>query len=50
MRALASSAEMKTALDGLKTEHLSRINQPRVRHLTDGALPTPAPSPQKHHK
>src|SRR5271167_4253623 len=49
MRALASSAEMKRALDAVKIEHLSHINQPRVRHLTDGALPTATPTPRKHH-
>ena len=48
MRALASSTEMKTALDTLKTQHLTHINQPRVRHLTDGALPTP--TPEARHK
>jgi hypothetical protein len=48
MRALASSTEMKTALDALKTQHLSQINQPRVRHWTDGALPTP--TPEARHK
>src|ERR1700720_4484949 len=36
MRTLASSTQMKTALDTLKSQHLSQINQPRVRHLTDG--------------
>jgi hypothetical protein len=50
MRALASSTEMKTALDAVKTEHLSHINQPRVRHLSDGSLPTPTPTPHKHKK
>jgi hypothetical protein len=48
MRMLASSTEMKTALDALKTEHLSHINQPRVRHWTDSALPTP--TPERTHK
>ncbi|HXX42330.1 MAG TPA: hypothetical protein VEI58_08690 [Chthoniobacterales bacterium] len=48
MRALASSDEMKRALDALKQEHLRYINQPRVRHETDGALPTPVPTP--HHR
>jgi hypothetical protein len=48
MRALASSTEMKTALDRVKAEHLSQINQPRVRHLTDEALPTP--TPERRHK
>jgi hypothetical protein len=48
MRALALSNEMKTALDTLKAEHLSHINQPRVRHWTDEALPTP--TPERRHK
>jgi hypothetical protein len=47
MRALASSPALKAALDGLKTAHMSYINQPRVRHETDGALPTP--TPQRRH-
>jgi hypothetical protein len=50
MRALASSAEMKTALDALKSEHLSYINQPRVRHWSDESLPTPTPEPRHKHK
>jgi hypothetical protein len=50
MRALASSSEMKNALDAQKTEHLSHINQPRVRPSTDEALPTPTPSRRKRHK
>jgi hypothetical protein len=55
MSALASSAEMKLALESLKTSHLNKINQPRVRHETDGGLPTPTPSPgsaskRKHKK
>ena len=50
MRAMASSSEMKKALDALKTEHLSHINQPRVRHETDEALPTPTPAHRKQHK
>ena len=44
MRSMASSAEMKAALDQLKTAHLSQINQPRVRSATDAALPTPTPA------
>ncbi|MEP7014426.1 MAG: hypothetical protein ABI925_03210 [Verrucomicrobiota bacterium] len=48
MRAMAATAEMKTALDSFKTEHLSHINQPRVRHETDGALPTPTPNRKEH--
>ena len=43
MRSMTSSAEMKAALDQLKTAHLSQINQPRVRPATDAALPTPTP-------
>src|ERR1700730_7312633 len=50
IRALASSTEMKTALDALKVEHLSQINQPRVRHLTDEALPTPKPERSHKHR
>jgi hypothetical protein len=47
MRALASSEQMKRALDAVKEEHLAYINQPRVRHETDGALPTPQPTPRR---
>jgi hypothetical protein len=43
MRALASSVEMKTALDQLKLAHLSQTSQPRVRSATDSSLPTPTP-------
>ncbi len=50
MSALASSAEMKLALEGLKTSHLGRLSQPRVRPSTDDSLPTPGPSPGKKHK
>jgi hypothetical protein len=53
MSALASSVEMKLALQGLKTSHLARLSQPRVRPSTDGALPTPKPTPEskgKHKK
>jgi hypothetical protein len=50
MSALASSVEMKLALQGLKTSHLARLNQPRVRPSTDGALPTPKPTPEGKHK
>jgi hypothetical protein len=44
MRSMASSVEMKAALDQLKMAHLSQINQPRVRSETDAALPTPTPA------
>jgi len=50
MQALASSTEMKTALDALKVEHLSQINQPHVRHLTDEGLPTPKPERTHKHR
>jgi hypothetical protein len=49
MRARASSEEMKKALDFEKGEHLKLLNQPRVRHATDGSLPTPTPS-KEHRK
>jgi hypothetical protein len=45
MSALASSAEMKLALQQLKTSHLASTSQPRVRPATDGSLPTPKPTP-----
>jgi hypothetical protein len=50
MRARASSEEMKKALDFEKGEHLKLLNQPRVRHATDGSLPTPTPSKEEHRK
>ncbi len=50
MEALTSNTEMKSALDKLKVEHLSQINQPRVRHLTDEALPTPTPARTHKHR
>jgi hypothetical protein len=55
MSALASSAEMKLALNALKTAHQNQANQPRVRPTPtpEGYTPTPAPTPsrkQKKHK
>ncbi|HEX4638986.1 MAG TPA: hypothetical protein VH170_05820 [Chthoniobacterales bacterium] len=47
MRVMARSAEMKTALDRLKTTHLSQLTQARVRHETDSELPTPSATPKK---
>jgi hypothetical protein len=47
LRSLASSAEMKDALDKLKLAHVSRTAQPRVRPEYDANLPTPTPGPQK---
>jgi hypothetical protein len=46
MRTLASSSEMKTALDKLRLAHVSLTSQPRVR-AEDSALPTPSPTPKK---
>src|SRR5215471_15412628 len=50
MRALAGTAEMKSALDQLKLAHLSQLTQARVRHETDGELATPSPTPKKKHQ
>jgi len=50
MRMLARSAEMKTALDQLKTAHLSQLTQAKVRHESDEGLPTPSPTPKKKQK
>ena len=50
MSALASSAEIKLALERWKTSHQARLNQPRVRPSTDGSLPAPRASPGKKHK
>ena len=50
MSSLASSAEMKLALQGLETSHLASLSQPRVRPSTDGSQPTPSATPavKKH--
>jgi hypothetical protein len=53
MSALASSAEMKLALEALKTTYFASIDQPRVRPSPPpaGSSPTPTPTPErKHHK
>lgn len=54
MRTRASGEEMRNVLDLEKSGHLKMLDQPRVRHATDGALPTPPPEPkhkeQKKHK
>jgi len=53
MSALASSTEMKLALESFKTGHLGALAQPRVRPSTDGSQPTPTPfltAPEKHRK
>ena len=46
MRSLASSPEMKSALDQLRMAHLSQTSQPRVRAVEDSSLPTPTPTPK----
>jgi hypothetical protein len=50
MRSLASSSEMKAALDELRMAHVSRTSQRRVRPVEDAALPTPDPTPKKKQK
>ncbi len=47
MRGLASSSEMRTALDKLRLAHVSLTTQPRVRAAEDSELPTPTPTPKK---
>src|SRR5437763_9828607 len=47
MAVMARSTEMRSALDRLKSAHLSQITQARVRHETDSELPTPSPTPKK---
>jgi hypothetical protein len=53
MRALTASAEVRSALDTAKAEHLRLLDQPRVRPVpgTEG-IPTPTPTPKqrKEHK
>jgi hypothetical protein len=51
MRARASGEEMRKTLDLEKYGHLKMLDQPRVRHATDAALPTPSPEAKhKEHK
>jgi hypothetical protein len=47
MRSLASSSEMKAALDELRMTHVSHTSQHRVRAVEDASLPTPSPTPKK---
>ncbi len=47
MRALASSSEMKAALDQLRLTHVSHTSQHRVRSVEDASLPTPSATPKK---
>ncbi len=46
MSALATTPEIKLALEALKTTHQGMLDQPRVRPtpIREGATPTPAPS------
>ena len=44
----SADTNMQILLDKVKAEHLALINQPRVRHETDGGLPTPTPGPSEH--
>jgi hypothetical protein len=54
MSALASSPQMKLALERFKALHVVRLSQPRVRPSPDGALaaakPTPGAKPGKHQR
>jgi hypothetical protein len=54
MSALAASAEMKLALEGLKGSHVALLAQPNVRPSTDGCAPSPSPTsspkPGEKHK
>jgi hypothetical protein len=50
MRAMASSSEMKTALDQLRVAHVSATSQHRVRPVEDASLPTPSATPKKKEK
>jgi hypothetical protein len=47
MRALASSSEMRAALEQLRLAHVSATSQHRVRAEQDASLPTPSPTPKK---
>jgi hypothetical protein len=47
MRALASSSEMRAALEQFRLEHVSTTSQRRVRAAEDASLPTPSPTPKK---
>ena len=56
MSALASTLEMKMALESLKTSHLTSLSQPRVRPSptatpSPGVSPSPTATPaRKHHR
>jgi len=44
MSALATTPEIKLALEGLKSSHQGLLTQPRVRLTPDTSTPTPTPS------
>src|SRR5438270_14096632 len=44
MSALATTPEIKLALEGLKSSHQRLLTQPRVRPTPDTSTPTPTPS------
>lgn len=50
MRTMASSSEMKAALDQLRQAHVGRTSQHRVRAGEDADLPTPSATPKKKDK
>ena len=47
MRAMASSSEMKAALEQLRIAHVGATSQHRVRPVEDASLPTPSATPKK---
>ncbi|PYJ06475.1 MAG: hypothetical protein DME39_08515 [Verrucomicrobia bacterium] len=50
MSALATNAEIKLALEELKTSHQILLAQPRVRPETDASMAVPAPTGTPAHK
>ena len=50
MREMASSSQMKSALDQLRLAHVSQTSQRRVRPAEDASLPSPSPTPKKKQK
>lgn len=50
MRAMASSSQMKSALEQLRVAHVSQTSQRRVRPVEDASLPSPSPTPKKKQK
>jgi hypothetical protein len=55
MRAMATTVELKAAVDGQRMAHLNQSKQPRVRPATDAPSPTPpsataaTPTPKPKH-